>query len=88
MNQTTFNSYSDTSSIMEETTLDKVMEIPEDNTDGMIDESLTQEEKKMFLKQKEKASVVSRKKYIEQVQLNNLRLRAQMLIEAKENTVE
>ena len=79
---------SDTSSIMEETTLDKVMEIPEDNTDGMIDESLTQEEKKMFLKQKEKASVVSRKKYIEQVQLNNLRLRAQMLIEAKENTVE
>lgn len=73
---------------MEETTLDKVMEIPEDNTDGMIDESLTQEEKKMFLKQKEKASVVSRKKYIEQVQLNNLRLRAQMLIEAKENTVE
>ena|GEM_PF-4750812 len=73
---------------MEETTLDKVMEIPEDNTDGMIDESLTQEEKKMFLKQKEKASVVSRKKYIEQVQLNNLRVRAQMLIEAKENTVE
>lgn len=73
---------------MEETTLDKVMEIPEDNTDGMIDESLTQEEKKMFLKQKEKASIVSRKKYIEQVQLNNLRLRAQMLIEAKENTVE
>ena len=73
---------------MEDTTLDKVMEIPEDNTDGMIDESLTQEEKKMFLKQKEKASVVSRKKYIEQVQLNNLRFRAQMLIEAKENTVE
>lgn len=73
---------------MEDTTLDKVMEIPEDNTDGMIDESLTQEEKKMFLKQKEKASVLSRKKYIEQVQLNNLRLRAQMLIEAKENTVE
>lgn len=73
---------------MEETTLDKVMEIPEDNTDEMKDESQTQEERKMFLKQKEKASVVSRKKYIEQVQLNNLRMRAQMLIEAKENTVE
>jgi hypothetical protein len=73
---------------MEETTLDKVMEIPEDNTDGIMDESLTQEEKKMFLKQKEKASVASRQKYIEQVQLNNLRVRAQMLIEAKENTIE
>ena len=73
---------------MEATTLDKVMEIPEDDTDGMSDESLTQEEKKMFLKQKEKASVESRKKYIEQVQLNNLRLRAKMLLEAKENTVE
>jgi hypothetical protein len=73
---------------MEETTLDKVMEIPEDNTDGMKDDSLTQEEKKMFLKQKEKASVVSRKKYIEEVQLNNLRMRAKMLVEAKENTVE
>jgi hypothetical protein len=73
---------------MEETTLDKVMEIPEDDTDDMEDNSQTQEEKKLFLKQKEKASVVSRKKYIEQVQLNNLRVRAQMLIEAKENTVE
>ena len=73
---------------MEDTTLDKVMEIPEDNTDDMKDDSQTQEEKKLFLKQKEKASVVSRKKYIEQVQLNNLRVRAQMLIEAKENTVE
>ena len=73
---------------MEETTLDKVMEIPEDNSDGMEDNSQTQEEKKMFLKQKEKASVVSRKKYIEEVQLNNLRVRAQMLVEAKENTVE
>ena len=73
---------------MEDTTLDKVMEIPEDNTSDMEDTSLTQEEKKMFLKQKEKASVVSRKKYIEEVQLNNLRARARMLIEAKENTVE
>ena len=73
---------------MEETTLDKVMEIPEDDTSSMEDDSLTQEEKKMFLKQKEKASVESRKKYIEQVQLNNLRVRAQMLLEAKENTVE
>ena len=73
---------------MEETTLDKVMDIPEDDTSSMKDDSLTQEEKKMFLKQKEKASVESRKKYIEQVQLNNLRMRAQMLIEAKENTVE
>jgi hypothetical protein len=73
---------------MEDTTLDKVMDIPEDNTDDMEDNSQTQEEKKLFLKQKEKASVVSRKKYIEQVQLNNLRVRAQMLIEAKENTVE
>ena len=85
MNQTTFNT---TYTIMEDTTLDKVMEIPEDNTDDMEDNSQTQEEKKLFLKQKEKASVVSRKKYIEQVQLNNLRIRAQMLIEAKENTVE
>jgi hypothetical protein len=85
MNQTTFNT---TYTIMEDTTLDKVMEIPEDNTDDMEDNSQTQEEKKLFLKQKEKASVVSRKKYIEQVQLNNLRVRAQMLIEAKENTVE
>ena len=73
---------------MEETTLDKIMEIPEDNTDGIVDNSQTQEEKKMFLKQKEKASVVSRKKYIEQVQLNNLRVRAQMLLEAKPNTEE
>jgi hypothetical protein len=73
---------------MEETTLDKVMDIPEDDTSSMKDDSLTQEEKKMFLKQKEKASVESRKKYIEQVQLNNLRVRAQMLLEAKENTVE
>lgn len=73
---------------MEDTTLDKVMDIPEDNTDDMEDNSQTQEEKKLFLKQKEKASVVSRKKYIEEVQLNNLRMRAQMLIEAKENTVE
>ncbi|MBO7691587.1 MAG: hypothetical protein J6T10_03015 [Methanobrevibacter sp.] len=73
---------------MEETTLDKVMEIPEDKTGEIVDNSLSQEEKKQFLKQKEKASVVSRKKYIEQVQLNNLRVRAQMLIEAKENTVE
>jgi ribosomal protein RSM22 (predicted rRNA methylase) len=64
------------------------MDIPEDNTDDMEDNSQTQEEKKMFLKLKEKASVVSRKKYIEQVQLNNLHVRAQMLIEAKENTVE
>lgn len=73
---------------MEETTLDKVMDIPEDDTSSMKDDSLTQEEKKMFLKQKEKASVESRKRYIEQVQLNNLRVRAQMLLEAKENTVE
>ena len=73
---------------MNETTLDKVMEIPEDDTDGMKDNSQTQEEKKLFLKQKEKASVVSRKKYIEEVQLNNLRMRAEMLVEAKENTVE
>lgn len=73
---------------MEDTTLDKIMDIPEDNTDEMKDESQTQEERKLFLKQKEKASVVSRKKYIEQVQLNNLRVRAQMLIEAKENTIE
>ena len=73
---------------MEETTLDKIMDIPEDDTSSMKDDSLTQEEKKMFLKQKEKASVESRKKYIEQVQLNNLRVRAQMLLEAKESTVE
>jgi hypothetical protein len=73
---------------MEETTLDKIMEIPEDETEGTVDTSLSQEEKKQFLKLKEKASVVSRKKYIEQVQLNNLRVRAQMLVEAKENTVE
>jgi hypothetical protein len=73
---------------MEETTLDKVMDIPEDDTSDMKDDSLTQEEKKMFLKQKEKASVQSRKKYIEQVQLNNLRVRARMLLEAKENSVE
>ena len=73
---------------MEETTLNKIMDIPEDDTSSMKDDSLTQEEKKMFLKQKEKASVESRKKYIEQVQLNNLRVRAQMLLEAKENTVE
>lgn len=73
---------------MQETTLDKVMDIPEDDTSSMKDDSLTQEEKKMFLKQKEKASVESRKRYIEQVQLNNLRVRAQMLLEAKENTVE
>ena len=73
---------------MEDTTLDKVMDIPEDNTDDMVDDSQTQEEKKLFLKQKEKASVVSRKKYIEEVQLNNLRVRAQMLIEAKDNTIE
>lgn len=88
MNQTTFNSTSDTNTIMEETTLDKVMDIPEDDTSDMKDDSLTQEEKKMFLKQKEKASVQSRKKYIEQVQLNNLRVRARMLLEAKENSVE
>ena len=74
--------------IMEETTLDKVMDIPEDDTSDMSDDSLAQEEKKMFLKQKQKASVVSREKYIEQVQLNNLRVRAQMLVEAKENTIE
>lgn len=73
---------------MEETTLDKIMEIPEDNTDGIMSESLTQEEKKMFLKQKEKASVASRQKYIEEVQLNNLQVRAQMLVLAKDNTVE
>ena len=88
MNQTTFNSTNTANTIMEETTLDKVMEIPEDKTGEIVDNSLSQEEKKQFLKQKEKASVVSRKKYIEQVQLNNLRVRAQMLIEAKENTVE
>lgn len=73
---------------MEESTLDKVMDIPEDDTSSMKDDSLTQEEKKMFLKQKEKASVESRKRYIDQVQLNNLRVRAQMLLEAKENSVE
>ena len=48
MNQTTFNT---TYTIMEDTTLDKVMEIPEDNTDDMEDNSQTQEEKKLFLKQ-------------------------------------
>lgn len=88
MNQTKFNLSNTINTIMEETTLDKVMEIPEDDTSEMRDDSLTQEEKKMFLKQKEKASVQSRKKYIEQVQLNNLRVRARMLLEAKENTVE
>jgi len=76
------------STIMEETTLDKIMDIPEDDTDELQDDYNTQEEKKIFLKQKEKASVISRQKYIEEVQLNNLQVRAQMLVLAKDNTVE
>ena len=69
-------------------TLDEIMKIPEDDTSGMVSNSQTQEDEKMFLKQKEKASVMSRKKYIDEVQLNNLRVRAKMLVEAKANTEE
>ena len=54
MNQTTFNSTNTANTIMEETTLDKVMEIPEDKPGEIVDTSLSQEEKKQFLKQENK----------------------------------